>query len=229
MNVQVSLVCWFVCFKINIWETKGRGIRWVEQMTHSVSYSWNAFWQNCECVWTLFPVCVGLLLLLLTSVVGLMWACVCLFLVSLLWMHEVSKCCTHVYVMWCVFQTGLTFSCFKITLPGVGGAVAKLRWSVAVTHSASCEAARQSLTGLRYPGPHLVFGFPPRLFSAHMALYDICPSAFSQINTTRWARNGLGGEDCVHVSVSEVQQIGKMGTSGHGYRMVEIKRGFKFS
>lgn len=60
-----------------------------------------------------------------------------------------------------------------------------------------------------------------------MALYDIYPSAFSQINTTRWARKGLRGEDCVHVSVREVQHIGKMGKSGHGSRMVEIKGVFK--
>ncbi len=144
-------------------------------------------------------------------------------LVSFLFVHEVSKCCTHVYVMWCVYQTGLTFSYFKLTLPGVGG------WRCRGQTEVICRSDPLSqlwdgtaeLTGLRYPRPYLVFGFPPSLFSAHMALYDICPSAFSQINTTRWARNGLGGEDCVHVSFSEVQQFGKMGKLEHESRMAE--------
>lgn len=133
--------------------------------------------------------------------------------------------------MWCgLFQTGLTFSYFKLTLPGVGG------WRCRGQTEVICRSDPPSqlwdgmaeLTGLRYPRPYLWFGFPPSLFSAHMALYDICPSAFSQINTTRWARNGLRGEDCVHMSVSEVQQIGKKGKSRRGSKMVEFKRGFKY-
>lgn len=130
----------------------------------------------------------------------------------------------------CEFQACLTFSSFKPTLPGVGG------WRCCGQTEVICHSdplsqlwdATAELTGLSNFRPYLVFGFLPSLFfSPHMALYDICPSAFSQINTTRWARNGLRGEDCVHVSLSEVQRIRKMGTSGLQSRMVKTKRDFK--
>lgn len=66
----------------------------------------------------------------------------------------------------CVFQTGLTFSCFKLTLPGFGG------WQCRGQTEVICRSDPLSqlwdgsteLTGLCYPGPYLVFGFPPSLF-----------------------------------------------------------------
>lgn len=66
----------------------------------------------------------------------------------------------------CVFQTGLTFSCFKLTLPGVGG----WRWRGQTEVICRSDPLSQlwhgtaELTGLRYPRPYLVFGFPPSLF-----------------------------------------------------------------
>lgn len=124
-----------------------------------------------------------------------------------------------VYAMWCVFRKGLTFSPFKATLPGFRG------WRCRGQTEVICHSDQPSqlwdgaikLTGSRYPGPCLVFGFPPScFFFAHMALYDICPSAFSQINTMRWARNRLGDRDGVHASVS-----GKdLGKSAHKSRML---------
>lgn len=80
LNIAVSPVWWFVLFNMNIGETKGWGIRQAEQMTHSVSYSWNTVWQNKVCrlspfaSFTFFPwmphVCLWVFLLV---VVVLAW------------------------------------------------------------------------------------------------------------------------------------------------------------
>lgn len=141
--------------------------------------------------------------------------------------REVSKCCTHVYVMWCVLHTGSTFRPFRLTLPGFGG------WRCRGQTEVICRSdplsrlwdSTTELTGLRYLGPYLVFGFPSSLFfCAHMALYDICPSAFSQINTMRWARSSPGDGDYVDMSISGVEQNGKMCKSAHDSQIVAIFR-----
>lgn len=128
----------------------------------------------------------------------------------------------------CAFQTGLTFSYFKLTLPGVGGWQCRGRTEVICRSDPLSQLwhGAAELTGLCYPRPYLVFGFPPSLFSARMALYDICPSAFSQINTTRWARNGLERQRLCSRVIQWGAADGIIGKSGHRSTMVENKSGF---
>lgn len=164
-----SVVWWFVWFTMSIWETKGWGIWQVVQMTHSVSSSWNTVWQNKVC-------CLGWFAFSFTHFSCMFNVCLYGFvLVSFVYVHEVSKCCTHAYLMWCVLQTGLTFSCFKLTLTGFGG------WQCCGQTEVICRSDPLSqlwdgsteLTGLCYPGPYLVFGFPPSLFFLHTWHYMI--------------------------------------------------------
>lgn len=106
----------------------------------------------------------------------------------LLVMPDVSKDCLNVCMMgWNGFQTGLTFSYLS------GG-----WWGCSKTEVNCCSDPLSQLwdstvkvTGLCYPRPYLVFDFPTSPFSVCMALYSICPSTLSHINTTRWVTNGL--------------------------------------
>lgn len=174
LNIPVCLVCWFVWFNINIWNTKERGIWWVEQMTQSPTHeilsgkpvSLSGF-VPCLCWFAssfahfccMSNVCLCMLVLV---------SCMCMR-----WVSVVLTCLYYVCV--CVFQACLTFSYFKLTLPGVGG------WRCCGQTGVICRSDPLSqlydtmaeLTGLSYPRPYLVFGFPPSLFFLHTWHYMI--------------------------------------------------------
>lgn len=112
----------------------------------------------------------------------------CLFFPSTCYACDTSKDCLNVYMMgWNGFQTRLTFS----YLSGGWQGFSKTEVICCSDPLSQLWDSTVEVTGLCYPRPYLVFDFPTSPFSVCTALYYICLSTLSQINTTRWVTNGL--------------------------------------